>query len=73
MDHFYYLCIVFFMPLSLPIAVLRSPDGKGLTSWLLFVMFNCVCHFPMWYSGSGVVSSPNLCHLSCYEEEHVAQ
>ena len=28
----------------------------GLTSWLPSVMFNCVfCHFPMWYSGSGMV------------------
>ena len=24
------------------IAVLWSPTGTGLTSWLLFVMFNCV-------------------------------
>ena len=23
-------------------AALWSPAGKGLTSWLLFVMFNCV-------------------------------
>ena len=42
MDHFYYLCLVFVM-LSHPfIAALWSPAGKGLTSWLLFVMFNCV-------------------------------
>ena len=33
---------MFFM-LSRPyIAALWSPAGKGLTSWLLFVMFNCV-------------------------------
>ena len=30
---------------------LWSPAGKGLVSWLLFVMPN----FPMWYTGSGVV------------------
>ena len=24
------------------IAAVLSPAGKGLTSWLLFVMFNCV-------------------------------
>ena len=24
------------------IAAVWSPAGKGLTSWLLFVMFNCV-------------------------------
>ena len=37
------------------IAALWSPAGKGLASWLLFVMLNCFCHFPMWYPGSGVV------------------
>ena len=29
----------------------KSPAGKGLTSWL-FIVF---CYFPMWYPGSGVV------------------
>ena len=28
--------------------------GKLLLS-LLYVMFSCVCHFPMWCSGSGMV------------------
>ena len=28
-----------------------SPAEKGLTFWPLFVM----CHFPMWYPGSGLV------------------
>ena len=38
------------------IAALWSPAGKGLTSLLLFVMFNCVfLTFPLWYAGSGVV------------------
>ena len=32
-----------------------SPAGKGLTSWLSFVVSNCNCHFPIWYPGSGVV------------------
>ena len=32
------VCHVF----ALFIAALWSPAGKGLTSWLLFVMFNCV-------------------------------
>ena len=37
-------------------SALWSPVGKGLISWLSFVMFNCVfCHFPMWYPWSGVV------------------
>ena len=48
-------CLVFAMLSRLFIAALWSPAGKGLTSWLLFVMFNCVWHYPMWYSGSGVV------------------
>ena len=49
------------------IAVLWSPAGKGLTSWLWFVMFDCVfVTFPcgilghMWYL---IVSIPDLCHL----------
>ena len=39
MDHVYYLCLVFTMRSCLFIAALLSPEGKGLTSWLLFVMF----------------------------------
>ena len=39
MDHLCYLCLVFVMPLCLFVAALWSPEGKGLTSWLLFVMF----------------------------------
>ena len=35
-DH---LCLVFVMLSRLFIAALWSPQGKGLTSWLLFVMF----------------------------------
>ena len=42
MDHLCHLCLVLFMLVRLFIAALRSPAGKGLTSWLLFVMFNCV-------------------------------
>ena len=33
---------MFLMHSRLFIAALWSPAGKGLTSWLLFVMFNCV-------------------------------
>ena len=29
--------------------------GKGLTSWLLLVMFIALFYFPMWYPGSGVI------------------
>ena len=45
MDHLCYLClvfVVFVMLLRQFIAALWSLAGKGLTSWLLFVMFNCV-------------------------------
>ena len=41
MDHLCYLCLVFVMLSHLFIAALWSPAGKGLTSWFLFVMFNC--------------------------------
>ena len=40
MDHLCYLCLVFVMLSHLFIAALWSPAGKGLTSWLLFVMSN---------------------------------
>ena len=39
MDNLCCLCLVVVMLLRLFIAALWSPDGKGLTSWLLFVMF----------------------------------
>ena len=52
------------------IAALWSPAGKGLTSKLSFVMFNCVfITFPcgilgqLWYL---IVSIPDLCHLSYF-------
>ena len=38
-DHLSYLCPVLVMLLRLIIAALWSPEGKELTSWLLFVMF----------------------------------
>ena len=56
MDHFCHLSLVFVMLSCLFIATLWSPAGKGLTSWLLFVMFICVFfHCTMWHPGSGVV------------------
>ena len=47
MDHLFYLCLVFVMLSRLFIAALWSPEGKGLTSWLLFVMFIVICDFPI--------------------------
>ena len=57
MDHLCYFYIVFVMLSRRLIAALWSPAGKGLTSWLLFVVLNwlVVCYFPIWYPGSGVV------------------
>ena len=61
---------MFFMLSCLLIAALLSPAGKGLTSWLLFVMFNCVfVTFPcgilglVWYL---IVSILDLCRLSYF-------
>ena len=66
MDHLCYLCLVFlcFCVCSL------LPCGKGLTSWILFAMFNCVfVTFPcgilgqVWYL---IVSIPDHCRLSYF-------
>ena len=49
------------------IAALWSPAGKRLTSWLLFVMFNCVFVTPCGILGQVgylIVSIPDLCLLS---------
>ena len=70
MDHLCYLCLVFVMLSRLFIAALWSPAGKGLPSWLLFVIFSCVfVTFPcgilgqVWYL---IVSIPDLCRLSYF-------
>ena len=70
MDHLCYLCLVLVMLSHLFIAALWSPAGKGLISWLLFVMLNCdFVTFPhfilgqVWYL---IVSIPDLCHLSYF-------
>ena len=52
--YFFYGSFVLFMSCLFMISrftiiALWSPAGKGLTSWLLFVMFKlCFCHFLMW-------------------------
>ena len=53
MDHLCFLCLVFLMLSLLFIAALWSPAGKGLTSWLLLVMFivflfNTLSHVVSW-------------------------
>ena len=52
------------------ICALWPPAGKGLTSWLLFVVSNCeFCHFrigilgQVWYL---IVSIPDLCTLTYF-------
>ena len=67
MDHLCYFYIVFVMLSRLLIAALWSPAGKGLTSWLPFVVLNCVTvtfHFgilgQVWYL---IVSIPDLCPI----------
>ena len=61
------------MLLHLFIAVLWSPAGKGLTSWFLFVMFNCVfVTFPCGILGQVrylIVSNPDLRRLSYFNNE----
>ena len=49
MDHKCYFCLVLLcFHVCLFVDVFRSPAGKGLTSWLSFVMFNCdLVTFPL--------------------------
>ena len=58
------------------ICVLWSPPGKGLNSWLSFVVSICeVCHFPIGILGQvryWIVSIPDLCtftYFGVYVEE----
>ena len=49
-------CLVFAMFCArLFICALWSPAGKGLTSWLSFVVSTVSLSLPHWYPGSGVV------------------
>ena len=57
------------------VAALLSPAGKRLTSWLLFVLFNCIfVTFPcgilgqVWYL---IVSIPDLCRLSYFDKIYI--
>ena len=49
MDHLCYFCLVFLcFHARMFVDALWSPAGKGLTSWLSFVMSNCdVVTFPL--------------------------
>ena len=49
-------CLVFAMFCARPfICALWSPAGKGLTSWLSFVVSSVSLSLSHWYTGSGVV------------------
>ena len=69
-DHLCYLCLVFVLHSCLFIAALWSHAGKGLTSWLLFVMSNCdFVTFPCGILGQVrylIVLIPDLCRLSYF-------
>ena len=54
-DHLCYLCLVFVMLLSLFIAALWSPEGKGWPLGSCLWCLLCFCYFPIWYPGTGVV------------------
>ena len=45
MDHLCYLCLAFVMLSCLFITAILSPEGKGLNSWILFVMFIMILLF----------------------------
>ena len=62
-----FICLLFVMISRLFIAALWSPAGKGLNSWLLFVMFNCIfVTFSCGILGHVwclILSIPDLCRL----------
>ena len=69
MDHLWFLCLVFLMLSRLFIAALWLPVGKGLTSWLLlvmFIVFLLLSHMVFWVRCGTVVSFPDLCRLSYF-------
>ena len=55
-DALFLFCLVFAMFCArLFICALWSPAGKGLTSWLSFVVSSVSLSLSHWYPGSGVV------------------
>ena len=63
-------CLVFAMFCArLFICALWSPAGKGLTSWLSFVVSSVSLSLSHWYPGSGVVLDcidPDLCTITYF-------
>ena len=66
----YCLCLVIVILSCLFIAALWSSIGKGVASWLLFVLFNCVfVTFPCGILGQErylIVSIPGICRRSYF-------
>ena len=61
----YVLCLICLCA-CLFICALWSPAGKGLTSWLSFVVSTVSLSLSQWYPGSWgylIVSIPDLCTL----------
>ena len=56
------------------ICALWSPAGKGLTSWLSFVVSTVSFSLSHWYPGSGVVlvSIPDICTLNYFDQQVVS-
>ena len=69
MDHLCYLCPVFVMLSRLFTAALWSPEGKALTSWLLFVMYIvillCPGHPHRFYYGLNLMDDPSNANFRC--------
>ena len=66
------LCLLF-LCVRLFNCVLWSPAGKGLTSWLSFVVSNWFCNFPIGILGRVcylIVSIPDLCTLTYFQYYH---
>ena len=62
-------CLMFAMFCArLFICALWSPAGKGLTSWLSFVVSSVSLSLSHWYPGSGVVlDCIDLCAITYFE------
>ena len=58
------LCLLCLFASLLFICALWSPAGKGLTSWLSFV----VCHFPIGILGQVWYLIPDLCTLTYFDK-----
>ena len=68
MDILCFFCLVFAMPLYASVlCALWLTAGKGLNSWLSFVVSICECvTFPqVWYL---IISIPDLCTLTYYNQ-----